>query len=49
MGVLLEAGADREAKSNVSGDREGESGDGSGEGGGQEETRVEGRGVGLAR
>jgi hypothetical protein len=46
--VLLEAGADREAKDNVSGDREGESGDGSGKGWEQEETRVEGRELGLA-
>ena len=49
IGVLLEAGADREAKDNVSGDREGECGDGSGEGGGQEETKLEGRGLALAR
>ena len=48
MGVLLEAGADREAKNNVSGDRGGESGDGSEEGAGQEESKVEARGLGLA-
>jgi len=33
IGVLLAAGADREAKDNVSGDGEGASGDGSGGGG----------------
>ena len=49
IGVLLAAGADRQAKDNVSGDMQGESGEGSEEGGGQEETRVEGRGLGLAR
>ena len=48
IGVLLEAGADREAKKNVSGVREGESGDGSGKGWEQEETRVDARGMGLA-
>ena len=34
IGVLLAAGADREAKNKVSGDRGGESRDGSGKGGG---------------
>ena len=48
IGVLLEAGADLQAKDNVSGDREGESGDGSGKGWEQKETRVEGRELGLA-
>ena len=48
IGLLLEAGADREAKDNVSGDRGGGRGGGSGERGGQEETRVEARGMGLA-